>query len=101
MYHRRVRKWFKATTSHQDQKDALLRGLDMFVYISYRCELYELRFQPVNSSPGSQNLESAPLESYTLIFGFLAKAAHAYKECCFYRAFAAFWSSDDIWQLEI
>lgn len=81
--------------------EALFRGLNRICYILYRCRLYEVLLQ---SSQGSalarQNLQLALTEFYTVILRFLAQAAHVYEKGSLQRAFAAFWSSDDIKALE-
>lgn len=81
--------------------EALFRGLNRICYILYRCRLYEVLLQ---SSQGSaqarQNLQLALTEFYTVILRFLAQAAHVYEKGSLQRAFAAFWSSDDIQALE-
>ncbi|KAJ5857483.1 hypothetical protein N7455_008377 [Penicillium solitum] len=96
-----IRFLIQVVQSERNQMEALFRGLNRICYILYRCRLYEVLLQ---SSQGSalarQNLQLALTEFYTVILRFLAQAAHVYEKGSLQRAFAAFWSSDDIKALE-
>ncbi|KXG45996.1 uncharacterized protein PGRI_048520 [Penicillium griseofulvum] len=96
-----IRFLIQVVQSEKTQMEALFCGLNRICYILYRCRLYEGLLQSCQSSPQAcQNLHSVLIEFYTVILRFLVQAAYAYERTSLQRAFAAFWSSDDIQDLE-
>ncbi|KAJ5210668.1 hypothetical protein N7491_010476 [Penicillium cf. griseofulvum] len=96
-----IRFLIQVVQSEKAQMEALFCGLNRICCILYRCRLYEGLLQSCQSSPQArQNLHSVLTQFYTIPLRSLVQAAYAYERTSPQRALAAFWSSDDIQDLE-
>ncbi|KAI1921337.1 hypothetical protein LOZ64_001619 [Ophidiomyces ophidiicola] len=89
-----VRFVLQAALSDREQMEAIFRGLNRILYVSYRCQLYE-RYYLLSHGPSdaSSELQSAITDLYDLIFRFLASAVRTYNKSSLQRVGSALWGS--------